>query len=62
MITERAARILRLGEYGIAPGHPADLVVLDAETPEAAVATVASPLWGLKRGRPTFARSPVRLL
>ena len=36
MITGRSAQLLRLPDYGIAIGHPADLVVLDCETPEAA--------------------------
>ncbi len=60
MLTERAARILRRDDYGIAIGNPADLVVWDARSPGEVVATVAQPLMGFKRGRRVFSReSPV---
>jgi cytosine deaminase len=61
MITARAARILRAGDYGIAVGRDADLVVLDCTTPEEAVTQLAQPLFGVKRGRPTFTREPARI-
>ena len=54
MITGAAARLMRLEDYGIAVGGPADLVGLDAVNPAEAVATLAQPLWGIKRGRPSF--------
>ena len=57
MITQSSARLIRLTDYGIADGMPADLVALDAATPEAAVAQLAQPMWGMKRGRPTFTRA-----
>jgi cytosine deaminase len=56
MLTERAARILRTADYGIAVGNPADLVVWDARSPAEVVATVAQPLMGFKRGRRVFTR------
>lgn len=56
MVTGAAARLMRLGEYGIAVGAPADLVALDAPHPAEAVAALAQPLWGIKRGRPSFTR------
>ena len=62
MITRRSARILRLERHEVAVGAPADLVVLDAEVPEAAVGELAAPLYGFKRGRMTFRRQPVELL
>ena len=62
MITTRSARILRLDVYGVAVGNPADLVVLDSTSPEAAVAEVALPMLGMKRGRPTFWREPAELI
>ena len=62
MITTRSARILRLDAYGVAVGNPADLVVLDSRSPEAAVAEVAPPMLGMKRGRPTFWREPAELI
>jgi cytosine deaminase len=61
MITERSARLMRIDGYGIAVGAPADLVVIDACDSAAAVAELAAPLLGLKRGRRTFTRSPVVL-
>ncbi|MDP6473377.1 MAG: amidohydrolase family protein [Alphaproteobacteria bacterium] len=62
MITGRSAGILGLEEYGIKIGAPADLVVIDTDEPETAVAELAPPLWGFKRGRMTFKRAPVELL
>jgi len=56
MVTRRSARILRLAGYGVEVGCNADLVVLDCTTPEGAVAELAQPLYGLKRGRRTFTR------
>ena len=61
MITRRSARILRLERHDVAEGAPADLVVLDAEAPEAAVGELAAPLYGFKRGRVTFRRPPAEL-
>jgi len=56
MITGSAARLMRLSDYGIAFGGPADLVCLDANNPTDAIATLAQPLWGIKRGRTSFTR------
>jgi len=42
-------------------GKPADLVVLDCATPEAAIAELAQPLYGFKRGRRVFTRTPAEL-
>jgi cytosine deaminase len=56
MVTRLPARLMNLGDYGIAVGNPADLVVLDCRDPVAAVAELAQPLFGLKRGRRTFTR------
>jgi cytosine deaminase len=56
MITGAAARLMRLEDYGIAVGRPADLVCLDASDPAEAIATLAQPLWGIKRGRASFTR------
>ncbi len=62
MISRRSAQILGLEAHDVAVGAPADLVVLDAPDPESAVAAVAAPLYGFKRGRMTFRRAPVELL
>src|SRR5260221_7374671 len=56
MVTTRSARLMRLDDYAIAPGSVADLTVLDAPDAATAVAELAPPLWGFKRGRPTFTR------
>ena len=61
MITDRAARQMRVADYGIAVGNPADLVLLDAVDPAMAIAELALPLWGLKRGRESFSRPRVML-
>ena len=56
LVTASPARLMNLGTYGIAVGNPADVVVLDCADPAAAVAELAPPLLGFKRGRPTFTR------
>ena len=57
MVTSEAARLMRLGDYGIRVGAPADMVLLDALDPAGAVAELAQPLWGLKNGRMSFQRA-----
>ena len=61
MVTERAARLARVKNYGVAVGNDADLVVHDCEDPAAAVAELVPPLAAFKRGRRTFTREPVVL-
>jgi cytosine deaminase len=56
LITTAPARLMQLDDYGIAVGHPADLVVLDCESTFAAIAEIATPLMGFKRGRKSFSR------
>jgi cytosine deaminase len=62
MLSDRSARLLNLTDYGIAPGNPADLVVIDAESPEQAIAEIRPPLAVWKRGRRTVIRHPPELL
>jgi cytosine deaminase len=62
MLTERSARLLNLTDYGIAVGNPADIVVIDAGSPEQAVAEIRQPLAVFKRGRRTVKREPAELL
>ena len=57
MLTRRSARLLRRDDYGIEVGRPADLVIWDARSPAEAVARIAVPLHGFKRGRRTFSRA-----
>jgi cytosine deaminase len=62
MLTERSARLLNLKDYGLAVGNPADLVIIDAATPEQAIAEIRPPLAVWKRGRRTVIRHPPELL
>jgi len=57
LITASAARLMRLKDYGIVPGAPADLACLDAANPSGAIAALAQPIWGMKRGRISFKRA-----
>ncbi len=61
MLTERSARLLNLRDYGIRVGNPADIVVLDAATPEQAVAEICPPLAVFKAGRRTVTRHRAEL-
>jgi cytosine/creatinine deaminase len=61
MTTAQAAKLMRLEDYGVAVGAPADLVMLDAPDPVTALRTVAPVLAAFKRGRRTVTRAPVRL-
>jgi cytosine deaminase len=62
MLTEHSARLLNLTDYGIAVGNPADFVVIDAGSPEQAVAEIRQPLAVFKRGRRTVKREPAELV
>jgi cytosine deaminase len=61
MITGDAARLMRLDDYGIKVGAPADLVGIDARGPAEAISTLAQPLWGLKHGRTSFTHARPQL-
>ena len=53
--------MMRLQDYGLAVGKSADLVVLDSESPEMAVAELTPVLYAFKRGRKTVSRQPAIL-
>ena len=53
MLTARSARLLNLPDYGFAPGLPADIVIIDAQSPEQAIAEIAQPLAVFKHGKQT---------
>jgi cytosine deaminase len=57
MITDRAARSLRLNDYGIEVGKAADLVVWGEDRPCDIISKCALPLAGFKRGRRMFTRT-----
>jgi cytosine deaminase len=56
MITDRAAQLMRLGDYGVEVGKAADLVVWNESSPSDIIAKCALPLAGFKRGRRVFSR------
>jgi cytosine deaminase len=51
MVTDDAARLLRLPDYGVDVGARADLVVLDAETARDALREQAARRWVVRGGR-----------
>ncbi len=61
MLTDRSAKLMNLADYGIAIGNPADIVVIDATTPEQAVAEIRAPLVAFKRGVRTVTRPRAEL-
>jgi cytosine deaminase len=56
MITDRAANLMRLSDYGMAVGKAADLVVWGEDRPSDIIAKCAVPLAAYKRGRRLFRR------
>jgi cytosine deaminase len=52
---------MRLKDYGIVIGNPADIVVFDATTPEQTIAEVRSPLVAFKHGVQTVTRPRAEL-
>jgi cytosine deaminase len=52
---------MNLKDYGIAVGNPADIVALDCADPVSAVAELAQPVLGMKRGRVSFWNSPAEI-
>jgi cytosine deaminase len=56
MVTSLPAKLMNIGDYGIEVGNPADIVVLDCSDSVSAVAELAPPLFGMKRGRMSFNR------
>ena len=51
MPTRNAAKLLRLDDYGMAPGCPGDLVILDATSAADAITQQADRLFVVKNGR-----------
>lgn len=62
LVSERPARLMNLRDYGIAPGNPADIVVLDCADGPSAIAELAQPLMVFKRGEMTVSRPAASLL
>lgn len=63
MLTERAARLLNMKDYGLAPGSPTGIVVTDVGTPRAGeFAYIHPPLAVWKRSRRSVTRQAPELL
>jgi cytosine deaminase len=62
MLTDRSARLLNLRDYGLEVGYPADIVIIDAEAPEQAIAEIAQPVAAFKRGAQTAVWRPPELM
>ena len=56
LVTELPARLMNLRDYGIAPGNPADLIILDTDSGPNAIAELPDMLMGFKNGRQVFER------
>ncbi|HEX2651993.1 MAG TPA: amidohydrolase family protein [Burkholderiales bacterium] len=54
MLTERSARLLNLKDYGLKAGNPADVVILNAQSPLQAVSEISQPLAAFKNGKQTM--------
>jgi cytosine deaminase len=61
LVTTQPAKLMNLDDYGIVVGNPADLIVLDSHDAAIAIAEVAYPVLGIKRGRRSFSRAVPRL-
>jgi cytosine deaminase len=62
MLTDRSARLLNMKDYGFSIGNPADIVVIDAQSPEQAVAEISRPVAAFKGGKRTVVWHPPELL
>ena len=56
LVTALPARLMNLGDYGIAVGNPADIIVLDTTSGRDAIAELPDVLMGFKQGRKVFER------
>lgn len=61
MLTDRSARLMNLTGYGIVVGNQADIAILDATSPEQAVAEIKAPLAVFKHGIRTVTRPRAQL-
>ncbi len=62
MLSTRSAKLLNLKDYGLEAGNPADVVILNAESPEQAIAEISRPLAIFKDGRQTVRWTAPELL
>jgi cytosine deaminase len=57
LVTTLPAKLMNLDDYGVTVGHPADIVALDCVSRTTAIAEIAPPILGMKRGRVSFSRA-----
>jgi cytosine/adenosine deaminase-related metal-dependent hydrolase len=57
MLSEHSARLLRLADYGLEIGKPADIAIIDATSAEQAVAEISPAARGVE-ARPTHRDAP----
>jgi cytosine/creatinine deaminase len=62
LVTKWPARLMNLPDYGIAPGNPADLIVLDTSSGAGAIAELPDVLMGFKNGQQVFERQKAVLI
>jgi cytosine deaminase len=62
LVTQLPARLMNLRDYGIAPGNPADIIVLDTASGRDAIAELPDVLMGFKNGRQVFERQKAVLM
>jgi cytosine/creatinine deaminase len=62
MLTDRPASLLNLKNYGFGKGHPADVVIINARSPEEAISEIAQPIAVFKNGKQTVRWDLPRLL
>ncbi len=62
MLTHRSARLLNLKDYGFKVGNPADIVIIDAHSPQQAIAEISQPVVAFKNGKQTVSWQPPELL
>lgn len=62
MLTERSAKLMNLKDYGFKLGNPADVVLINAGSPQQAVAEISQPVAAFKNGRQTMEWSLPKLI
>jgi cytosine deaminase len=62
MLTNRSARLLNFEEYGFAIGNTADVVIINAQSPEQAISEIAQPIATFKNGKQTVRWDPPKLM
>jgi len=54
LLTGRSAALLNFKDYGFTVGNPADVVIINAQSPEQAVMEIAQPVAVFKDGKQTL--------